>query len=101
MEKHKPYQIPIAHGEGRFFADTDTLKRINDQDLVMFRYCNEEGQIIDETNCNGSLENIAGVSNEGRNVFGMMPHPERAADTDLGNTDGKLIFESLLEVVNA
>ena len=101
LEKHKPYLIPIAHGEGRFFADADALKRINDQDQVMFRYCNEEGQIMDETNCNGSLENIAGISNEGRNVFGMMPHPERAADADLGNTDGKLIFESLLEAVNA
>lgn len=101
LQPDKAYQIPIAHGEGRFFADADTLQRLKDQDQIMFRYCNSQGQIAKDTNCNGSLESIAGISNAGRNVFGMMPHPERAADPDLGNTDGKLIFESLLETVNA
>ena len=99
LQKNQAYQIPIAHGEGRYFADAPTLQKLNDQDLIMFRYCDAQGQLTEDTNCNGSLENIAGVSNEGRNVFGMMPHPERAADSELGNTDGKLIFESLLETV--
>jgi phosphoribosylformylglycinamidine synthase len=67
----------------------------------MFRYCDAAGTITESTNCNGSLDNIAGISNQGRNVFGMMPHPERAADPDLGNCDGLLIFESLLEAVPA
>ncbi|KAA5547528.1 phosphoribosylformylglycinamidine synthase subunit PurQ [Adhaeribacter rhizoryzae] len=101
LEKGKAYQVPIAHGEGRFYADADTLQRIKDQDQVMFRYCNSHAAIAPDTNCNGSIESIAGISNEGRNVFGMMPHPERAADPDLGNMDGLLIFESLLEAVPA
>ncbi|GEO03822.1 phosphoribosylformylglycinamidine synthase subunit PurQ [Adhaeribacter aerolatus] len=101
LDKSKAYQVPIAHGEGRFYADAATLQRIKDQDQVMFRYCNSHGEIAPDTNCNGSIESIAGISNEGRNVFGLMPHPERAADSDLGNTDGLLIFESLLEAVPA
>ncbi|MGV3590020.1 MAG: phosphoribosylformylglycinamidine synthase subunit PurQ [Adhaeribacter sp.] len=101
LEQGKAYQVPIAHGEGRFYADADTLQRIKDQDQVMFRYCNSHAAIAPDTNCNGSIESIAGISNEGRNVFGMMPHPERAADPDLGNMDGLLIFESLLETVPA
>jgi len=100
LEK-RAYKIPIAHGEGRYFADADTLKRLNDNDQVLFRYCNENGEVTDEANCNGSLENIAGVSNERKNVFGMMPHPERAADPMLGNTDGKLILAQLVSQVLA
>lgn len=100
LDTTKAYQIPIAHGEGRFYADKDTLQQLKDNDQIMFRYANALGQISDNTNCNGSLENIAGISNSGRNVFGMMPHPERAADPDLGNTDGRLIFESLLQAVS-
>ncbi|MGV3561075.1 phosphoribosylformylglycinamidine synthase subunit PurQ [Larkinella arboricola] len=95
----KAYKIPIAHGEGRYFADADTLKRLNDNDQVIFRYCDEAGNIIEEANPNGSLDNIAGVTNERKNVFGMMPHPERAADPMLGNTDGRLILEQLLNAV--
>ncbi|RAJ97648.1 phosphoribosylformylglycinamidine synthase [Larkinella arboricola] len=95
----KAYKIPIAHGEGRYFADADTLKRLNDNDQVIFRYCNEAGTILEEANPNGSLDNIAGVTNERKNVFGMMPHPERAADPMLGNTDGRLILEQLLNAV--
>jgi phosphoribosylformylglycinamidine synthase len=99
LDTNKAYQIPIAHGEGRFFADAETLKRLEGHDQIMFRYSDANGEVGGETNWNGSLLNIAGISNDRRNVFGMMPHPERAADPDLGNTDGKLIFESLLEGV--
>jgi phosphoribosylformylglycinamidine synthase len=93
--------IPIAHGEGRYHADADTLKELNDNDQILFRYCDADGQITDEANPNGSLENIAGVCNKGRNVFGMMPHPERAADEELSNTDGRKLFESILAAVTA
>ncbi|MEJ6981593.1 phosphoribosylformylglycinamidine synthase subunit PurQ [Pedobacter sp. P351] len=94
-------KIPIAHGEGNYFATEDNLKRLNDNDQVLFRYCDENGQITPESNPNGSVQNIAGVCNEGRNVFGLMPHPERAADSVLGNQDGLGIFESILKTVLA
>ena len=94
-------KIPIAHGEGNYFAEADVLKRLNDNDQVLFRYCDESGQVTPESNPNGSVENIAGVCNEGRNVFGLMPHPERAADCILGNEDGLGIFESILKTVQA
>jgi phosphoribosylformylglycinamidine synthase subunit PurQ / glutaminase len=90
------YQIPIAHGEGNYFADADTLKRLNDNEQVLFRYCDAAGNITPESNPNGAIENIAGVTNATKNVFGMMPHPERAADGNLSNHDGKALFESLL-----
>jgi phosphoribosylformylglycinamidine synthase len=99
--KDLPMMIPIAHGEGRYFADSATLRELNEKDQVLFRYCDSEGRLRDDANPNGSLENIAGVCNSGRNVFGMMPHPERAADERLGNTDGKAIFTSLLQSVLA
>ncbi|ARK09732.1 phosphoribosylformylglycinamidine synthase subunit PurQ [Fibrivirga algicola] len=97
----RAYRIPIAHGDGRYFADADTLARLNDNGQVLFRYCDEAGNITDAANPNGSLENIAGVTNDRRNVFGMMPHPERAADPALGNTDGRYILEQLLTMVLA
>ena len=90
------YKIPIAHGEGRFYASDDTMKKIYDNDQVIFRYASEQGDTSEEFNPNGSVDNIAGICNVGRNVFGMMPHPERAADEVLNNLDGKLLFESLL-----
>ena len=93
------YKIPIAHGEGRYYADADTLARLNDTDSVLFRYCDATGTITDAANPNGSAENIAGVCNEAKNVFGLMPHPERAADPALGNTDGRLILEQLMKSV--
>ncbi|MBS1582157.1 MAG: phosphoribosylformylglycinamidine synthase subunit PurQ [Bacteroidetes bacterium] len=99
--KDHPLRIPIAHGEGRYYLGTDGLKALNDGDQVLFRYCDAEGRLKDEANPNGSVENIAGVCNAGRNVFGMMPHPERAADARLGNTDGKALFTSLLQAVLA
>lgn len=94
-------KIPLAHGEGNYFADADVLKAINDNNQVMFRYCDEAGNITADANPNGSLENIAGVTNAARNVFGLMPHPERAADTLVGNQDGLAIFESILSLVKA
>lgn len=101
LDSGKALKIPIAHGEGNYFADTDALKRINDQDQVLFRYCDEGGNMTSEANPNGSIENIAGVCNSKRNVFGMMPHPERAADALLANQDGLGIFESILKVIHA
>jgi phosphoribosylformylglycinamidine synthase I len=89
-------KIPIAHGEGRYYADQDTLEGIEKNNQVIYRYCNEDGSITAEANPNGSLNNIAGICNANRNVFGMMPHPERAVSTVLGNTDGKKVFSNLL-----
>ena len=97
LELQKAYKIPIAHGEGRFFAPDDMLKKIQDNDQIIFNYCAADGSIDDASNPNGSLLNIAGITNAGKNVFGMMPHPERAADHLLANEDGKMIFESLLK----
>jgi len=97
----KVLKIPIAHGEGRYFIGEDGLKSLNDNNQVLFKYCSEDGTISDQFNPNGSLENIAGVCNLQKNVFGMMPHPERAADNELGNIDGKLLFESILNNVLA
>lgn len=97
----KALKIPIAHGEGRFYADDETLKQMKANGQILFRYCDENGNITPESNPNGAIENIAGVCNSGKNVFGMMPHPERAADSILSNTDGKLIFESILSLVNS
>lgn len=93
-------KIPIAHGEGNFYAHADELKKLNDNDQILFRYCDESGNITEQSNPNGSIQNIAGVCNAGRNVFGMMPHPERAADSLLGNQDGLAIFESILKMAN-
>lgn len=101
VPKNKALKIPIAHGEGRYYADEKTMKKLKENDQILFRYCDEQGNINNESNPNGSLENIAGVCNAGKNVFGMMPHPERAADEILNNTDGKLLFESILNIVNA
>jgi phosphoribosylformylglycinamidine synthase len=101
LDQQQALRIPIAHGEGKFFADADVIKRLNDNDQVIFRYCDEAGNITNDANPNGSLENIAGVCNAGRNVFGLMPHPERAADSLLANEDGLAIFESILSIVRA
>ena len=94
-------KIPIAHGEGRYFADEKTLKLLVDNDQILFKYCDKDGNITEDPNPNGSLMNIAGVCNKERNVFGMMPHPERASDGALNNQDGRLLFESILNEVFA
>ena len=101
LDPNKALKIPIAHGEGNYFARPDVIKSIEDQDQVLFRYCDEFGNVTSESNPNGSMHNIAGVCNAERNVFGMMPHPERAADAILGNQDGVAIFESILKSVLA
>lgn len=101
LDLKKPLKIPIAHGEGNYFATPDVLKELQDKDQILFRYCDEAGNITDDSNINGSLVNIAGICNSNRNVFGMMPHPERAADSILSNQDGLGIFESILKTVNA
>ena len=92
-------KIPIAHGEGRFYADENTLNKLVENDQILFKYSDENGNITKESNPNGSILNIAGICNKNRNVFGMMPHPERAADTELSNTDGKILFDSILNEV--
>lgn len=97
LNADRAYKIPIAHGEGRYYTDADTLKSIQDNDQVLFHYCDKDAKVTDEANPNGSLLNIAGVMNKGRNVFGMMPHPERAAEGELANTDGQHLFESILK----
>ena len=88
--------IPIAHGDGNFFADPDLLKTIEDNDQVLFRYCDASGVTTDDSNPNGSLNNIAGICNTNGNVMGMMPHPERACEEELGSKDGKKIFDSII-----
>lgn len=98
-QKNDVIKIPIAHGEGRYFTDEKTIQTLLDNDQVLFKYCDDAGNITAESNPNGSLLNIAGVTNAGRNVFGMMPHPERAADENLKNTDGKKLFEFILQKV--
>jgi len=89
-------KMPISHGEGRYYADPETLGRLREKNQIVFRYSTEQGEITKEANPNGSVENIAGIVNEEGNVLGLMPHPERAAEGALGGTDGLLIFYSLL-----
>jgi phosphoribosylformylglycinamidine synthase subunit PurQ / glutaminase len=95
LSLEKAYKVPIAHAEGRYFADAQTLAQLNANDQVLFRYCDAQGNLTEAANPNGSLENIAGICNAQRNVFGMMPHPERAAEALLSNTDGKEILAQL------
>jgi phosphoribosylformylglycinamidine synthase I len=92
----KLLRIPIAHGEGCYFADDQTLARLKAKDQVLWRYVDSAGQATEVSNPNGSLDNIAGICNESRNVAGLMPHPERASEPILGSADGRLIFESLI-----
>ncbi|MEM9022616.1 MAG: phosphoribosylformylglycinamidine synthase subunit PurQ [Bacteroidota bacterium] len=94
-------KIPVAHAEGRYYASEETLRELRANDQVLFRYCDDQGRITAEANPNGSAQNIAGVCNAQRNVFGMMPHPERAADAELANEDGKRLFEAVLNLVSA
>ncbi len=101
LDLQRALKIPIAHAEGRYYADEATLDSLEANDQILFKYCAPDGQITPESNPNGAIRNIAGICNSSRNVFGMMPHPERAAETALGNADGKGIFESLLETVSA
>lgn len=89
-------RIPVAHGEGNYFAEDDTIKELEDNGRVIFKYCDENGEVTPEANANGSINNIAGITNENGNILGMMPHPERYSDKRLGCNDGLAIFKSLM-----
>ena len=95
----KLLRVPIAHGEGCYFADEETLARLRANNQILWRYVNVEGEPTETANPNGSLDNIAGICNETRNVAGLMPHPERASEPILGCADGRLIFESMIEAL--
>jgi phosphoribosylformylglycinamidine synthase len=95
----KLLRVPIAHGEGCYFAEEPTLAQLRANNQILWRYVNAQGEAIETSNPNGSLDNIAGVCNEARNVAGLMPHPERASEAILGCADGRLIFESLLRAL--
>jgi len=95
LQKGQVLRMPIAHGEGNFYADDATLDDLERNRQVIFRYCDSEGRVISEANPNGSARNIAGICNRARNVFGMMPHPERCAESLLGNADGLGVFKSI------
>jgi phosphoribosylformylglycinamidine synthase I len=97
----KLLRVPIAHGEGCYFADDETIARLKVGNQILWRYADAQGELTDAANPNGSLENIAGICNERRNVAGLMPHPERASETLLGSADGRLIFESLVHALES
>jgi len=95
----KLLRIPVAHGEGCYFADEETLGTLRTQNQILWRYVNANGEATDSANPNGSLDNIAGICNAARNVAGLMPHPERASESILGGTDGRLILESMIQAL--
>ena len=101
MISKKAIKIPIAHGEGRYFADNKAIEDLESNDQILFKYCDEKGEVTANSNPNGSIKNIAGICNKDRNVFGMMPHPERASDIELRNINGLKLFESILSKVIA
>jgi phosphoribosylformylglycinamidine synthase subunit PurQ / glutaminase len=94
-------RLPVAHGEGCFFGDPETLRELNANEQVILRYADNQGQVVPEANPNGSIQNIAGICNRERNVFGLMPHPDRASDPQLGSTDGSKIFLSMMQTIRA
>jgi phosphoribosylformylglycinamidine synthase len=94
-------RLPVAHGEGCFFADAKTLRDLNANEQVILRYADAQGRIVSDVNPNGSIENIAGICNRERNVFGLMPHPDRASDARLGSADGAKIFRSMMQTISA
>lgn len=97
LEHDEVLHIPIAHAEGRFYCDAETLQSLENDNRILFKYCDEYGVVAKQYNQNGSLNNIAGITNAGRNVFGMMPHPERAVEGALGSNDGLRILKSLMQ----
>ncbi len=101
LESGKVLKIPIAHGEGKYYADENTIESLKKNNQILFYYSDENANVNEESNPNGSVLNIAGICNEGKNVYGMMPHPERASDSLLKNTDGKFIFESIFTFLNS
>ena len=101
LQKGRVLQMPIGHMEGNYFCDEGTLAKLKSEDRIAFRYATLDGQITKQANPNGSLENIAGVLSEGRNVLGMMPHPDRSSEALLGSADGLLLFQSLAGSLSA
>lgn len=101
IPSEKILKIPVAHAEGRYFIQSDQLEELKQNDQILFKYCDADGTINETSNFNGSIENIAAICNKKRNVFGMMPHPERASDPLLGNTDGQFIFNSVFKELAA
>ncbi|MDD2295001.1 MAG: phosphoribosylformylglycinamidine synthase subunit PurQ [Eubacteriales bacterium] len=97
--KREVIRLPIAHMEGNFYAEEETLAVLDENERVVFRYVDENGKVTDDANPNGSIENIAGIVNEGRNVLGLMPHPERASETILGSDTGRKMFESMADYI--
>ena len=97
LDHSMAYSVPIAHGEGRYYAGEDTISKLQNNDQILFKYCDKNGVDSNAVNPNGSILNIAGVTNETKNVFGMMPHPERSSDPILKTEDGAMLFESLLK----
>jgi phosphoribosylformylglycinamidine synthase len=100
LQKGKLLKMPVAHAEGRYYAEPQTLRELEENDQVLFYYSNAKGEVNENTNINGSIANIAGIVNKERNIFGMMPHPERASERLLGSEDGKALFDSLIEAVD-
>ena len=96
IPEDKLLRVPIAHGEGCYFADDETLARLKANNQILWRYVDAQGHASETANPNGSLDNIAGICNAARNVAGLMPHPERASEAILGSADGRLVFESLI-----
>ncbi|MDA8155435.1 MAG: phosphoribosylformylglycinamidine synthase subunit PurQ [Actinomycetota bacterium] len=101
LAKGQVLRVPIAHAEGNYFIDPEGLEALKKNNQIVFKYSTPDGDVPDEANPNGSLENIAGIINRHGNVLGMMPHPERCAEAELGNTDGKMIFQSILAGLQA
>ncbi len=99
LKKGEVLSIPIAHAEGNFVCDDETLAELENNNQIIFRYCDETGELSDQSNPNGSLNNIAGISNKDGNILGMMPHPERACEELLGSNDGRDIFRSLTKTI--
>ena len=97
FKKKNVIELPIAHNEGNYFADSNALENLEDNNLIAFKYCDEKGNIDEKSNPNGSSKNIAGILNSNKNILGMMPHPERLIDPVLSGVDGTIIFESLLK----
>lgn len=97
IDKNQVLRIPVAHGEGNYFIEPEQLEELKQNNQIVFQYCDENGNVSDQVNPNGSVMNIAGICNKQGNVLGMMPHPERCCDPRLGSSDGKKIFESIIK----
>jgi len=100
IDTHTPLQLPVAHAEGNYYIDDEGLKKLRQNNQIVFRYCNNSGEVTQEANINGSVDNIAGICNKKANVLGLMPHPERAVEKALGSSDGLTIFESLINYLS-